>query len=155
MEKVISTALLIIASVVASLALINAVMPALGKSSSALVTANKSAAERIKTDIDIVHATGDTGTNTVTVWVKNIGPQVIKVISDSDVFLTKPSSVVRLPYGDGCSSNCWDFTIEGSSVDWSQAVTVKFTLYTAMAVGTHTISVAVFNAVSASKDFSV
>jgi hypothetical protein len=155
MEKVITTALLIIASVAASMALINAVLPALGKSSSALVTANKAAAERIRTDIDIVHATGDTGANTATVWVKNIGPQVIKVISNSDVFLTKPSSVVRLPYGDGCSANCWDYTIEGGNSDWSQAVTVKFTLYTSMAVGTHTISIGVFNAVSASKDFSL
>lgn len=44
MEKVITTALLIMASIVAALALIKAVLPALGKSSSALATANSEAA---------------------------------------------------------------------------------------------------------------
>ena len=72
MEKVIATALLAIASIVAAVALINAVLPASGKSSSALVAANKNAAERVKTDIDVIHATGDTA-GTVTVWVKNVG----------------------------------------------------------------------------------
>ena len=51
MEKAITSGLLIIASVVAAIALINAVIPALGKSSSALITANAAASDRIKTDI--------------------------------------------------------------------------------------------------------
>ena len=73
MEKAITTGLFIIASVVATIALINAVIPALGKSSSALVSANSAASDRIRTDIEILHATGDTSANTVTLWVKNIG----------------------------------------------------------------------------------
>ena len=48
MDKAITTSMLIIASVVASLALINAVFPAMGKSSGALATANQAAAERIR-----------------------------------------------------------------------------------------------------------
>ena len=60
MDKVITSALLIIASVIAAVALINAVIPAMGKSSSALVAANSDAADRIRTDIAILHVASDT-----------------------------------------------------------------------------------------------
>ena len=158
MEKSITTAMFLIASIIAALALTNAVLPAMGKSAGALVTANKSAAERIRTDIAIVHATGDATSDQVTVWVKNIGTQSIKPINASDLFLTTPTSVLRLPYVSGCSSAsspCWDYSIEGSSTDWIQAVTVKFTIETSMDTGNYNISVAVVNAVEADKDFSV
>ena len=100
MEKVITTAMLLMASVVAALALINAVLPALGKSSSALATANSVAAARIRTDVDVIHSTGDTS-GTITVWVKNVGAQVIRSVKDSDVIITKPTAaggVKRLAY---------------------------------------------------------
>ena len=48
MEKAITTSMLIIASVVASLALINAVFPAMGRSSGALVTANEAASSLLE-----------------------------------------------------------------------------------------------------------
>ena len=91
MEKVITTALLVIASIVAAVALINAVLPALGKSSSALATANSEAAKRIKTDIEVIHATGDTA-GTITVWVKNVGTQVVRSVKQTDVIITKPTA---------------------------------------------------------------
>ncbi len=122
-----------------------------------MATANKKTAERIKTDIDVIHATGDTA-GTVTVWVKNVGNQVIRSVKDSDVIITKPSAaggVKRLSYVSGCSSECWDYTIEDSAPDWSTAVTVKFTLTTSVSSGSYSISVAAPNGVNASKDFSV
>ena len=150
MEKAITTAILLIASIIAP----NAVLPAMGKSAGALVTANKSAAERIKTDIAIVHAAGDATNNEVTVWVKNIGTQSIKAIDASDVFLTTPTNVIRLPYVSGCTSECWDYSVEGGG-DWIQAVTVKLTIQTSVDTGNYNVSVAVANAVEADKDFSV
>ena len=155
MEKAITTAMLVIASVIAALALTNAVLPAMGKSAGALVTANKSAAERIKTDIAIVHATGDDSAGEVTVWIKNIGTQVIKPVKSSDVILTTPTNVLRLPYVTSCASECWNFFIEGGGADWVQTVTVKFTINTSMDTGNYNVSVAVVNAVEADKDFSV
>lgn len=155
MEKAITTAMLVIASIVAAIALINAVLPALGKSSSALAVANSEAAKRIRTDVEIIHSTGDVS-GTITVWVKNIGTQVIKSVKSSDIIVTKPSgTVARLPYVSGCSSECWDFTLEDSAPDWTTAVTVKFTLTTSVATGSYSISVAVPNGISATKDFSV
>ena len=156
MEKAITTALLVIASIIAAVGVTNAVLPALGKSSGALLSANSTAADRIKTDIEIVHTVGDTTSDTVTAWAKNIGVQVIKSVTSSDVILTTPSGVKRLPYVSGCSSECWDYVIEGGASDWSQAVTVKFTLtLTSVSTGVHSITISTFNAVSATKDFSV
>ena len=155
MEKAITTAMLVIASVLAALALINAVLPAMGKSAGALVTANKSAAERIKTDIAIVHASGDATNDKVTVWVKNIGTQIIRPVKSSDVILTTPTNVLRLPYVPGCTSECWDFFIEGGGANWIQAITVKFMINTSVDTGNYNVSVAVANAVEAHKDFSV
>ena len=156
MGNSISSGLLLIASVVAALALINAVVPALGKSSSALVTANAAASDRIKTDIEIVHATGDSSAKTVTVWVKNIGTITIDDITASDIFLDTPSSVSRLSYTSGCVSDCWDYALEGGATDWKNTETVKFTLtLSSLTSGVYSVRVSVFNGVSADKDFSI
>jgi len=155
-DKAITSGLLIIASIVAAIALINAVIPALSKSSGALVTANASASDRIKTDIEIVHATGDTTSKKVTVWVKNIGTTTINNITASDIFLDTPSSVSRLAYTSGCTSDCWDYVLEGGATNWKNTETVKFTLtLSSLVAGVYSVRVSVFNGVSADKDFSI
>lgn len=161
MDKVITTGLLIIASVVAAVALINAVIPAVSKSSGALTAANASAADRIRTDIEIVHVASDAdgvvNEDQILVWVKNIGSQKILLIESSDIFLTTPTTVKRLSHGSGSGAEYWDYVVENGT-DWTQAVTVKMTLHLAddsVMPGTYSVSVAVYNAVSAAKDFSV
>ena len=154
MEKTITTAILIIASLIAAIALINAVLPATGKSASALATANSEAAKRIKTDIDVIYATGSTS-GTITIWVKNVGAQVIRSVKDSDIIIKKPGGVSRLSYVSGCSSECWDYTLEDNAAAWTTAVTVKFTVTTAVAAGSYSVSIAAPNGVTAVKDFSV
>ena len=137
------------------MALFNAVLPAMGKSSGALLTANAEAADRIRTDIEIIHATGNAGTDEITVWVKNIGTQVISSVAASDLLITDSNGVTRLSYESGCSGGCWDYQIEDSATAWVQAVTVKFTLFTPVSAGAYSVSVSVVNAVNATKDFSV
>ena len=154
MEKVITTAMLVIASLVAAIALINAVLPATGKSASALAAANSEAARRIKTDIDIIYATGDTS-GTITVWVKNVGIQIIRSVKDSDIIIENPNGASRLSYVDGCSSECWDCTLEDNAYAWSSRVTVKFTITTDVPNGNFSVSVAAPNGIMAVKDFSV
>ena len=156
MDKTIATALFIIASVVATAALINVIMPATGKSSSALISANSAAAERIKTDIEIVFASGDTTNGEIVMWVKNVGTQIIRPIKDSDIFLTTPTSVARVPHTGSASANPrWDYIIENGT-DWSQAVTLKVTLYMDnVSTGIHVITMAAYNSVSATKEFGV
>ncbi len=160
MDKAITSGLLIIASVIASIALINAVIPAMSKSSGALVTANSEAADRIRTDIEVIHVASDTSSGSedqVIVWVKNIGLNTIKPIESGDVFLTTPSTVKRLSHGSSSGSEYWDYTIENGTA-WTQTVTVKMTLHLAdgsVTAGGYNVIVNVYNSVNASKDFSV
>ena len=154
MSQTITTAMLVIASLIAAIALINAVLPATGQSASALAAANSEAARRIKTDIDIIYASGNTS-GTITIWVKNVGTQVIRSVEDSDIFIIKPTGVSRLSYVSGCSSECWDYELEDSKSAWTTAVTVKFTVTTSVAAGSYSVSIAAPNGVTAVKDFSV
>ena len=160
MERAISAGLFIMAAVAASMALINAVIPAVGKGSSALLVANTAASERMRTDIEIVFATGDTVSNEIILWVKSVGSETIPAIDESDVFLTTPSAVSRIPHWDGSGAappDYWDYVIENGTA-WSQAVTVKVTLHmdtTGVAAGIHTARFSVHNGVSAEKEFSV
>ena len=138
------------------MALINAVIPAMGRSASALATANSTTADRIRTDVEIIHATGDDTNNVITVWVKNVGTKKITAITSSDIILTKPTTpttVVSLPYESGCAAECWDYAPVGT--DWSRAVTIKFTLKTAVTTGVYTVRFSSSNAASATEDFSV
>ena len=141
MEKAITTALLVIASIVATLALINAVIPAVGRGSSALLMANSAASDRIKTDLEIVFSTGDTTNNQVVFWAKNVGAKAIKPIEDSDVFLTTPTSVFRIPHTGSASSNPrWDYVIENGT-EWVQSVTIKVTLHMdSLSTGLHSVT---------------
>ena len=159
MDKAITSGLLIIASIIASIALINAVIPAMSKSSGALVTANSEAADRIRTDIEVIHVASDTSgdPDQVIVWVKNIGLNTITSIDSGDVFLTTPTEVKRLSYGSASGSEYWDYSIEGAT-EWTQTVTVKMTLYLtngSVTAGGYNVIVNVYNSVNASKDFSV
>jgi archaellum component FlaG (FlaF/FlaG flagellin family) len=160
MDKAITSGLLIIASIAAAVALINAVIPAMNESSGALVTANSTAADRIRTDIEIVHVASDTSSPTedqIILWVKNIGHNQIQSVESSDMFLTMPGTVKRLSHGSSSGAEYWDYVIENGS-SWGQVVTVKMTLHLAngsVTTGAYTVSVSVYNGVSASKGFSV
>ena len=160
MDKVITTGLLIIASVAAAIALINAVIPAMSESASALGAANSSASDRIRTDIEVVHVASDTspgGEDQIIIWVKNVGHNQIIPIESSDIFLDMPSTVKQLSYGSSSGAEYWDYTIENGA-QWTQGVTVKMTAHLAdgsVTSGTYSVSVSLYNAVSASKDFSV
>ena len=160
MDKAITSGLLIIASVIAAMALINAVIPAMSESSGALVTANSAAADRIRTDIEVVHVATDTSSGSedqIIVWVKNIGLSKIAPIESGDVFLTTPSDVKRLSHGSSSGAEYWDYTIENGT-EWTRTVTVKMTLHLANAsvtAGGYNVIVNVYNSVNASKDFSV
>lgn len=154
MEKAITTALLLIASVVAAVALINAVYPSVSRGSGALVESSGRAAERVRTDIDIIFATGDTSTNEVIFWVKNVGLETIFKVDESDIFLTTPSGVKRIPYNSGTEH--WTFSIEGEAQQWTKAVTINVVVtLTSLPTGLYEIQFTVPNGVLAKKEFSV
>jgi hypothetical protein len=89
--------------------------------------------------------------------VKNVGHNRIQPVEAGDIFLTMPGTVKRLSHGSSSGAEYWDYVIENGA-SWDQAVTVKMTLHLAngtVTTGTYSVTVSVYNAVSASKDFSV
>lgn len=154
MEKAITTALLVIASVAAAVALMNAVFPAVTRGSGALSEASGAAADRIRTDVDIVFAAGNTSNNTITFWMKNVGTETISGIDKSDLFLTTPTTVKRIPYNTGAEK--WTYTLEDSATAWSQTKTVKVTInLTSVTTGVYEIKFFVPNGTETEKQFSV
>ena len=98
MDKVITTALLTIAAVIASVIVVNTMVPALGRGSSSVVGSSAVSAEQIKTNVEIITVTAIS--TEIYVWVKNVGAVEILSIDDSDVFLKDvgAASFDRMPY---------------------------------------------------------
>ena len=159
MEKAITTALLVIASVIAAVALTNSVLPAVSRGSGAVLSASAQVAARVKTDLTIVFASGNTSSTEIYFWVKNVGVQEIKALDKSDLFLTTPSTIQRVAYDSSCASaspDCWSFAFEGGATAWLQADTVKVTVrLSSLATGQHNLRFVVQNGVSTEKVFSI
>ncbi|MBI4304209.1 MAG: hypothetical protein HY665_07750 [Chloroflexi bacterium] len=140
-DKVIASILLIIASVVGVVLVVNAVYPAIGRSSSALVSAAEKMDERIQSDISIIQATGELDTSgvwqdgnsdgnfDVFIWVKNIGAAEIQTIGKSDVFFGEEGNFSLIPYVDyaGGSYPSWEYQIENGT-RWGTATTVRINI---------------------------
>jgi archaeal flagellar protein FlaG len=157
MDKVITSGLLIIASIVAAVALINAVIPAMSESSAAMSAANSAASERIRTDIEVIHVAANPGASQITIWVKNVGSSTILPIEAGDLFLDTPNTVKHLSHGSASGSEYWTYVIENGS-QWTQGVTVRMTAHLSggsVTSGGYSVTVSLYNAVSASRDFSV
>ena len=155
MDKVIVTGLLVIASVTGAVLVITTILPSISSSGQSVVSAQREAADRIRTSIEIIAVSSNADGTQIDVWVKNVGTQVIRSVESSDIIIIKPGGVLRLPYVSGCASECWDYTLEDNESAWSTAVTVKFTVTTTVATGNYSVSVAAPNGVTAAKDFSV
>ena len=153
MDKVLATTLLTMAAVVSAVLVINALLPSVGKGTSALVSSGDAAAQRIKTDVHIVHVATDTSSNQIYFWVKNIGAAEILAINRSDVFLKTAGSYDRLPYASG--PQYWDYQIEDETI-WRPSVTNKITIYLpSLAPGDYLVRFSTNNGVTAEMAFSV
>ena len=154
MDKVIVTAMLTVAALTAAIMVVNAVLPAVSRSSGALISSSGQASERIKTDLDIIHVVGDSSGNLVYVWLKNVGGVNILAISNSDMFLKTPTANDRLPHGSG--TEYWDYVIEGGDTLWKPTVTVKATLHlTSLAAGDYKVTFITINGTVAEKEFTI
>ena len=134
--------LLTIAGVVSVLAILNAMFPAIGRGSSAVITVAAKVDDRIKSQIRIVHVTGeldenqdwqDTDSNgdfDVFLWVKNVGASRIVAIKEADVFFGKEGDFSRMPYVDdaGGAKPHWTYQLENDS-EWKSTATLKIAIH--------------------------
>ena len=129
MDKIIVTALLIVAGVVTAVILYNTVYPAVTASGDALTRRQRQIDQRLQSQIEIIHAAPDGAvTNGAWVWVKNVGSQRISPIESCDVFFGPEENFSRLSYGDGDGQ--WTGEVENGT-DWDPSTTLKITvLYT-------------------------
>jgi flagellar protein FlaG len=151
--------MLTIASIVAIVAVINSVLPSVGRTSGALTSASSVVEDRISSQIEIVQATGQNGNPDAIVWAKNIGSAPVDPISRVDVFFGPTGSFQRIPEGaPGCAAPCWEYTLENGTSTWEQTSTLRITIHndTNMATGTtYYVKVVTPNGITDSKFFTV
>ena len=128
MEKAIATVLLTVASIVAIVTVINALMPAISRTNSSIVATSDQVNSQISTDLEIIHVAGEDGSADVEAWAKNTGADRIAPMSRVDIFFGPANAFVRVPYCDpGCVAPCWSYTVENDS-DWNPTATVRIDL---------------------------
>ena len=124
MDKIFVTVFLTIAGVVTSVLLFNTIYPAAVESGAAMTGMERRIDERLRSQIEIIHATGSTGYSDVSVWVKNVGSVRIRAIEKCDVFFGKEGNFARVPYNDPENSPYWTYALEDDD-DWDPTATLK------------------------------
>ncbi|MBX3014618.1 MAG: hypothetical protein KF832_24070 [Caldilineaceae bacterium] len=142
MDKVITTTFMIIASIITSVMVFNAVFPAITRSRDALTIMRGRMDERIKSQISIIHATGeldqqamwqDSNANEmfdVFVWVKNVGDLRITAVDQMDLFFGPEGNFARIPHVSdaGGTYPYWEWTVENDTY-WNPTATLKITVH--------------------------
>jgi flagellar protein FlaG len=151
--------MLTIAAIVAIVAVVNAVLPSVSRTSGALISASSSVEDRIASQIEIVHATGQTTSPNADVWVKNTGAATVEPVTRVDVFFGPQDNFQRITYGDdsSCTAPCWYYSIENSST-WEPTATLHITVKTTANLSSSTtyyLKVVTPNGISDSKFFTV
>jgi len=128
-DKVVTTALLIIAGIICVMFIFNSVYPAVNRSSQAMVSMSDDLNDRMKTRINIVHASSSSDRTTVYLWVKNIGSTRITNIESSDLFFGPEGEFIRIPHADVAGSDYpqWNYEIENAD-QWISSGTLKITI---------------------------
>ena len=165
--------MLTIAGVAASAALFNAILPAIGRSTSAIVRASASVDDRLKSDVEIVHAVGeldsagafaDTNSNNrfeVFIWAKNTGSTRVLSITSTDIFVGQPGNFVRIPHEVELEAGeypRWSHSLESGASEWGPKVTLKITVdydTDTQAAGNYDIKIVLPNSVSDEHFFSM
>jgi len=150
--------MLTVAAIVAIVAVVNAVLPSVSRTSGALISASNVVEDRISSQIEIVHATGQDANPDAEIWVKNTGSSTVSAVDRVDVFFGPDGNFQRIPQGDpGCTAPCWEYAIENAST-WEPTATLHITVHADanLASGTtYYVKVVTPNGISNSKYFTV
>jgi hypothetical protein len=166
-DKVITSMLLIIAAVVATVVVVNSVLPSIQRTSSDIVAASDVLGRRLRSDVKIIETSGVVGDDFVQVWAKNVGASNIPTLDKIDVFFGETDDFERITYDaeDTCpnpsppprTENCWQYALENDT-EWTPYSTLRITIYLTydLAADTEYVSTIVLpNGLSASKVFTL
>jgi hypothetical protein len=166
-DKVITSMLLIIAAVVATVVVVNSVLPAIQRTSSDIVAASDVLGRRLRSDVKIIETSGIVGEDYVQIWAKNVGASTIPSLTKIDVFFGETDGFERITYDEEATcpnpsppprtENCWQYALENDT-EWAPYATLRITIYLTydLAADTDYVSTIVLpNGLSASKVFSL
>ena len=147
------------AAVVAIVAVINSVMPALSRANGSMVMTSDVINDRMSSQVEIIHATGIATATQANTWVKNVGASRIGPLDQADVFFGPEDNFNRIPYGGpSCTAPCWDYVLEGGATEWGPTATLHIIIYLDYSLTTGTtyfVKVVAPNGISDAKFFSV
>ncbi|MCL4395095.1 MAG: flagellin [Chloroflexi bacterium] len=124
MDKVVVTAMLLIAGVVSSVFAFKSIFPVVAQSSDAMTSMERRMNEQLQTQIQIVHAV-QTGSN-IEVWVKNVGSLRVGGLESADLFFGPEGNFARIPYSTGTPN--WQYVVENAT-DWNPSATIRITIF--------------------------
>jgi hypothetical protein len=138
MDKVITSMLLIIAAVVATVVVVNSILPSIQRTSSDIVAASDVLGRRLRSDVKIIETSGVAGQDVVQIWAKNVGASEIPSLDKIDVFFGETDSFERITYDvePTCpnpsppprTENCWQYALEDDT-EWTPYATLRITIY--------------------------
>lgn len=167
MDKVITSMMLIVASIVALVFVINAILPAIQRTSNDIVVAGDVVGARLRSDVRIVEASGVADTDSANVWVKNVGASTISALDKIDVFFGPTDNFERITYDSAATcpnpsppprtQPCWQYVLENDT-QWSPSATLGITIYLASnltAATDYVVTVVLPNGITVSRVFSL
>ena len=98
--ETISSAIIMIASVICAATFVAAVFPSIIGASAPVIASTDTLNDRIQTDIKIIHEANNSDGSEGYIWVKNIGNNRIhsNLIEDSDLFFGGEGDFMRIAY---------------------------------------------------------
>jgi flagellar protein FlaG len=128
-----------VAGIVAVVAVVNAVLPSVDRTSGALSSTASVIDDRLGSQIEIVHATGENGATVADIWTKNVGSTIIQPLDRIDIFFGPEGEFTRIPYGGAsCSSPCWEYSVENDT-QWKPTATLHITIHLSDALESDTV----------------
>lgn len=125
-----TTALFLIASIVAAAVLINAVFPVIYTMTGTFSSSSHEADQRLRTDFKIINTYA--GTSGTDIWIKNLGTNRISSaeINQSSVFIGAPGDFESIAKKTGdLGGNGWDYVIlDDTNAYWDQAETLHISV---------------------------
>ncbi|HLF26151.1 MAG TPA: hypothetical protein VJG32_07435 [Anaerolineae bacterium] len=123
MDKVIVTAFLVIAGVISAVFVYNSIYPAIVQSSEAMTSMERRVDERLKSQVEIIHAVR-AGSDAL-IWVKNIGSLRNVAVEATDLFFGPEGNFARIPHAAGAPH--WEYVVENDDA-WNPTTTLRITI---------------------------
>jgi hypothetical protein len=143
---------------------INSILPAIQRTSSAIVAARDPVGGRRRSAGQIIETSGIAGNDYVQIWAKNVGASTIPSLEKIDVFFGETNNFERINYDadPACATpprtdNCWQYALENDT-EWAPYATLRITVYLTYNLQTgkdYVSTIVLYNGLSASKVFSL